>query len=148
MGDLLERRGFRVRAIRTASIVACAALLASCAVIERSSVPSGGGEPSGASAEPSLNLDGRWLAFTSSAGNLVGTDGNHTNDVFVRDQQTHAIQLVSRTAGGAAGNAASDRPSISDDGKRIAFQLAKSTEAAGVGHGIFVYDLTEAPTAK
>jgi len=39
-------------------------------------------------------------------------------------------------------------PVVSDDGKRIAFQLAKSTEAAGVGHGIFVYDLTEAPTAK
>jgi len=30
---------------------------------------------------------------------------------------------------------------ISDDGKFLAFQLAKSTEPAGVGHGIFVYDL-------
>ena len=34
-------------------------------------------------------------------------------------------------------------PVVSDDGKRIAFQLAKSTEAAGVGHGIFVYDLAK-----
>jgi hypothetical protein len=39
-------------------------------------------------------------------------------------------------------------PVVSDDGKRIAFQLAKSTEAAGVGHGIFVYDLTDGPPAK
>jgi hypothetical protein len=39
-------------------------------------------------------------------------------------------------------------PVVSDDGKRIAFQLAKSTEAAGVGHGIFVYDLTGAPSTK
>jgi hypothetical protein len=36
-------------------------------------------------------------------------------------------------------------PVVSDDGKRIAFQLAKSTEAAGVGHGIFVYDLAMKP---
>lgn len=32
-------------------------------------------------------------------------------------------------------------PAVSDDGRFIAFQLAKSTEAAGVGHGIFILDL-------
>jgi len=32
-------------------------------------------------------------------------------------------------------------PVVSDDGKRIAFQMSRSREAAGVGHGIFVYDL-------
>ena len=35
-------------------------------------------------------------------------------------------------------------PVVSDDGRFIAFQEAKSTEAAGVGHGIFVYDLKKA----
>jgi drug/metabolite transporter (DMT)-like permease len=35
-------------------------------------------------------------------------------------------------------------PVVSDDGRFIAFQLAKSHEAAGVGHGIFVLDLTRA----
>lgn len=39
-------------------------------------------------------------------------------------------------------------PVVSDDGKFIAFQLAKSTESAGVGHGIFVYDIRKAPKAK
>jgi hypothetical protein len=40
-------------------------------------------------------------------------------------------------------------PVVSDDGRSIAFQLAKSTEAAGVGHGIFILDLTQtAPTAR
>ncbi|MHB1037108.1 MAG: TolB family protein [Pirellulales bacterium] len=39
-------------------------------------------------------------------------------------------------------------PVVSDDGRFIAFQLAKSTEAAGVGHGIFVLDLTKAPATK
>jgi len=36
-------------------------------------------------------------------------------------------------------------PAVSDDGKFIAFQMAKSREAAGVGHGIFIYDLAKAP---
>jgi hypothetical protein len=35
-------------------------------------------------------------------------------------------------------------PVVSDDGRFIAFQLAKSNEAAGVGHGIFVYDIAKA----
>ena len=35
-------------------------------------------------------------------------------------------------------------PAVSDDGKFIAFQMAKSREAAGVGHGIFVYDIEQA----
>jgi hypothetical protein len=39
-------------------------------------------------------------------------------------------------------------PVVSDDGQSIAFQLAKSTEAAGVGHGIFIFDLTKAPSAS
>ena len=39
-------------------------------------------------------------------------------------------------------------PVVSDDGRFIAFQMAKSTEAAGVGHGIFVLDLTKMPPAR
>jgi hypothetical protein len=39
-------------------------------------------------------------------------------------------------------------PVVSDDGNYIAFQLAKSTESAGVGHGIFVYDIRKAPKGK
>lgn len=38
-------------------------------------------------------------------------------------------------------------PVVTDDGKLIAFQMAKSREAAGVGHGIFVYDVEKAGTA-
>jgi len=33
---------------------------------------------------------------------------------------------------------------VSDDGRFIAFQMARSREAAGVGHGIFLYDIEEA----
>jgi len=39
-------------------------------------------------------------------------------------------------------------PVVSDDGKFIAFQMARSREAAGVGHGIFVYDIEKAEKAS
>jgi hypothetical protein len=39
-------------------------------------------------------------------------------------------------------------PVVSDDGRFIAFQMAKSRDAAGVGHGIFVYDIEKAKTDK
>jgi hypothetical protein len=39
-------------------------------------------------------------------------------------------------------------PVVSDDGRFIAFQMAKPREAAGVGHGIFVYDIEKAKAAK
>jgi hypothetical protein len=39
-------------------------------------------------------------------------------------------------------------PVVSDDGKFIAFQMAKSREAAGVGHGIFIYDIEKAKRAQ
>jgi hypothetical protein len=37
---------------------------------------------------------------------------------------------------------------VSDDGRFIAFQMAKASEAAGVGHGIFIYDIQKAAQAK
>lgn len=39
-------------------------------------------------------------------------------------------------------------PVVSDDGKFIAFQMAKSREAAGVGHGLFIYDIAKAKNAE
>ena len=39
-------------------------------------------------------------------------------------------------------------PVVSDDGKFIAFQMAKSRESAGVGHGIFIYDIEKAKQAQ
>ena len=39
-------------------------------------------------------------------------------------------------------------PVVSDDGKFMAFQMAKSKDAAGVGYGIFVYDFEKAKSAS
>lgn len=37
---------------------------------------------------------------------------------------------------------------VSDDGRWLAFQMGKAGEAAGIGHGIFVYDLARGPAAE
>jgi Tol biopolymer transport system component len=52
----------------------------------RISVGRHGAEPDGASTEPKISADGRYIAFTSQAANLVPGDTNNTYDVFVHDR--------------------------------------------------------------
>ena len=77
----------------------------------------------GDSFEPSLSGDGRFVAFSSEAGDLSAEDDDASEDVYVRDLAVNAIVLVSRAsgAGGAAGDSDSFSPSISADGSRVAF---------------------------
>ena len=65
------------------------------------SVNSNGIAPgNGPSAEPAINGNGRYVAFTSSATNLVAGDDNRSQDVFVRDLQAATTVLVSANTGG------------------------------------------------
>jgi hypothetical protein len=69
-----------------------------------------------------LSGNGRYLAFVSSATNLVPGDTNQVADVFVKDLQTGTTERVSVSAGGAQGNAAVvGRPAISASGRYVAF---------------------------
>jgi hypothetical protein len=77
----------------------------------------------GLSFEPVLSADGRFVAFTSSADNLVPNDANHSTDVFIRDLITGTMTLVSvNTSGTASGNGASSEPAIGTGGRYVAFQ--------------------------
>lgn len=76
------------------------------------------------SMNPQLSGNGRFVAFQSDADNLVtsnGTDDNGRRDVFVRDLESGTTVLISITPSGAAGNGGSFQPSISDDGRFVAF---------------------------
>ncbi len=75
----------------------------------------------GASGEPSVSADGRYVAFRSSTRNLVGGDTNGVDDVFVRDRVAGVTTRVSVDRNGAEGNGASWAPSISADGRYVAF---------------------------
>ena len=71
---------------------------------------------------PSLSADGRFVAFTASATNLVANDTNGADDVFLRDRKTGTTRRVSVGAGAEQGNGASfGIPAISADGKLVAF---------------------------
>lgn len=99
----------------------------------------------GHSTEPALSGNGRYVAFTSSATNLVASDLNNTTDVFVQDLQTGVTLLASRKASGAgsaSGN--SDAPSLSADGRWLLFRSLAPDLAAGSFSGaanLFLRDM-------
>jgi Tol biopolymer transport system component len=86
------------------------------------SCPAGGGVPDGSSGSPAISGDGRYVAFTSEATNLVPRDRNGSSDVFLYDTATGGLTLVSRTSAGGSANGGSSAPVISADGRIIAFQ--------------------------
>ena len=88
--------------------------------ISRVTAPAGV-QPNGASQQPVVSPDGRYLAFGSSASNLVPNDANGYLDGFVLDRTTGAIELVTVGQGGVQGNHLSSMPTISADGQRVAF---------------------------
>jgi PKD repeat protein len=75
---------------------------------------------------PSISADGRFVAFTSLATNLVYGDTNLSHDVFAHDLQTGETRLVSLAADGTQGNNHSVDPFISADGRLVAFHSAAS----------------------
>ena len=75
----------------------------------RVSVDGAGEEANGDSFEPAISSDGRYVAFSSSATNLVAGDMNDANDVFVRDRQTNTTSRVSLAPGGRTRTAAATR---------------------------------------
>jgi Tol biopolymer transport system component len=103
---------------------------------------------------PEISGDGRYVTFVCDSSSLVAgqIDSGLTDDVFVFDRTTGTVSLVSHEAG-AAGTAvagASDEPSISADGGRIAFSSTGSSLVAGVtgmtdpngqGKDVFVYEV-------
>jgi hypothetical protein len=78
------------------------------------------------SRNPSISSDGRYVVFMSLASNLVSGDTNDRADIFVRDWQTGRTIRASTDAGGVQANAASDHPSISGDGRLLAFDSSAS----------------------
>lgn len=90
-----------------------------------------GGAANGDSHGPSIGADGRYVAFVSTASNLVAGDGNGVADVFVFDRQTKTIERVTRSAGGGDANGPSDQPKISADGRYVVFASTANNLDAG-----------------
>ena len=109
----------------------------------RVSVSSSGRQGYGASFNVAISADGRYVAFSSLAPNLVAGDVNKHSDVFVRDRKRHTTRRVSVSSAGRQGNAESFGPAISADGRYVAFESRASNFAARDRHGtydVFVRD--------
>jgi Tol biopolymer transport system component len=110
---------------------------------ERVSVDSNGVQGNGISYVPSISGDGRYVAFYSFADNLIPGDTPGREDCFVNDRQSGATEIVSVSASGVQGNGGSDSPSISADGRYVAFASTANNLVHGDTNGfedVFVHD--------
>jgi Tol biopolymer transport system component len=114
---------------------------------ERVSVASSGAQANGASGEPSISADGRFVAFSSAATNLVPNDTNGADDVFVHDRETGTTELVSVAEGGVQADGASGEGAISGDGRVVAFVSLARTLDEGHEGGVYLRD-REAGTTR
>ena len=108
------------------------------------SAATNGGAADGISTEAVISADGRYVAFTSSADNLVAGDNNSAMDVFIRDLQAGTTLLVSvDTSGTSSGNGASHLVAFSPDGRFVLFWSGARNLASGSfsGENLFLRDL-------
>jgi len=117
----------------------------------RVSVDSTGAQSNGPSFMPSISGDGRFVAFDSTATNLVPGDSNTKGDVFVHDRQTGQTTRASVSSSGAQGNSVSQHAVISVEGRFVAFESAATTLVAGDTNGdsdVFVHDRQTGQTTR
>jgi Tol biopolymer transport system component len=122
-------------------------------VTERVSVDSHGKEADDGSRAPAISGDGRVVAFESMARNLVPRDFNRDQDIFVHDRQTGATERVSVSSDGKQASLPSNVPSISADGRLVAFASGARNLVRGDANrfyfaDVFVHDRQSGATER
>jgi len=107
----------------------------------RVSVDSGGGQGNADSFNGSISDDGRYVAFTSLASNLVNGDINELRDIFLHDRKTGATTVVSVDARGLPAGGVD--LGLSADGRFVAYS---QLESGALGAEILIYDRTTRKT--
>lgn len=94
---------------------------------------------------PSISGNGRFIAFTTTASNMMPSDDKNFQDVFIYDTETNTTMIASATADGKFGNGDSpigqgEKIAISFDGNFVAY----STKATNLGvppYNVILYDV-------
>ncbi len=143
--------GLRWAVVRSVVLAAlpAAAVLASAAPTggrswTRVSVSAAGGVPDQASFEPAVTPNGRFVAFYSSASDLLSFPSGGSSKVVVRDMRRGRTALASHTPAGGEGNGGSSDPALSSNGRFVVFQSTASDLVDGdlAGHeDIFLSDM-------
>jgi Tol biopolymer transport system component len=109
------------------------------------------GQASGGSAIPNISADGRFVSFDSDADDLVPLDENFATDVFVRDRVAGYTERVSVGSRGEEGFGDSANPSLSRNGRYIAFETDAeefNPDDANISYDIYVRDRTAKVTQR
>jgi len=117
----------------------------------RVSVDSDEFEVNGDSGRPAISADGLSVAFGSDANNLVAGDTNGSSDVFVRDLTDGTTVRVSVDSDEVQSTSYSFDPSISADGRFVAFESDANNLVAddtNSSFDVFVRDLTSTTTVR
>jgi cold shock CspA family protein len=114
----------------------------------RASLASDGAQGNDSSDQPLISGDGRFVTFLSWASNLVGGDTNNVLDIFVRDLENRETSRVSVASDGTQANDSSENPTISTDGRYVAFMSYAFNLVPGdtnLACDIFVHDREGTP---
>jgi Tol biopolymer transport system component len=136
-----------------AALVIALATPADAGEVARVSVGSAGTQGNATSVSAgnrALTSDARFVAFQSSASDLVPGDTNGVEDIFVHDRMTGATSRVSVAQGGAQATRTSLNPAMSHDGRYVAFDntgslVSGDTNAAS---DVYVRDLVTGTTTR
>jgi hypothetical protein len=116
----------------------------------RVSVASDGTQANNGSRQSSISGNGRYVAFNSSATNLVAGDTNAASDIFVHDRVKKTTIRVSVASDGTQGDKGSAKPTISADGRYVSFTSTATNLVAGDTNNVddvFVHDLLTKTTS-
>jgi Tol biopolymer transport system component len=158
-GVINRRNAYVMTALGTAAMVVPSSVFTPVATADpiptgatlRVSVAVAGGTANAQSHTADLSANGRFVVFSSSASNLVAGDTNKTDDIFVRDRSTGVTSRVSVSSSERQGNGPSEHPTVSADGRYVAFTSEASNLVAGDTNkspDVFVRDRLMGTTAR
>lgn len=141
--NLVSLDGNNARDVFRKDMVAGTTVLVSSAI--------GGGSANGDSSWAAVSRDGRYITFASDASDIVADDTNAKRDIFRKDMSTGTVVRISVASDGTQANDASQRSTISGDGRYVLFHSDASNMVSGDTNGtrdVFLRDNVNSSTSR